>query len=358
MNNASRPQAACFKQNNNKKTSQTKHSPRAALEKAVGLHASPGFPSCKTKPPVKEETAKTPEPGSALSKKAFLTVDLLSEWLEAADCQPGLGQGSAGMALLSAGGLGVSEGACWGTGLWAPCLQGEGEGGCSACQAEVPGAWVVLQQRGTSNLPRACASSQESREGEGAPEAAGAHTPAGGGEFESSCRWRLWYRKVSQADRSPGSSVPLGLWLWAAEPRPGPAVLGAANSPLVCRALPGSPEAACCPLPQAATSPLDPPCPPSPPRGCSGMGAVSRSALCSRPSCASPELSVAACPAPPVLPPHGCVWLGRHAGVPAPAHSAGLQEAPEPSTRARAPCGCTKPPAPPCPLPLSGQQSQ
>lgn len=89
MNNVSRPQAARFKQNNNKKTSQTKHSPKAALEKAVGLHASPGFPSCKTKPPVKEETVKTPEPSLALSKKAFLTVQSLSEWLEAADCQPG-----------------------------------------------------------------------------------------------------------------------------------------------------------------------------------------------------------------------------------------------------------------------------
>lgn len=54
---------------------------------------------------------------------------------------------------------------------------------------------------------------------------------------------------------------------------------------------------------------------------------------------------MAACPAPPMLPPHRCVWLGRHAGAPAPGQGTGLQEAPEPSTLARAPWGCMKPPA-------------
>lgn len=40
------------------------------------------------------------------------------------------------------------------------------------------------------------------------------------------------------------------------------------------------------------------------------MGAISRSAWCSHPSRASPEVSVAAHPAPPVLPPQGRVCWG------------------------------------------------
>lgn len=56
-----------------------------------------------------------------------------------------LGQGQGGtvppMAPVPAVGLGVSEGALWGTGLWAPCLWG-GEGALSSCarqRCRVPG---------------------------------------------------------------------------------------------------------------------------------------------------------------------------------------------------------------------------
>lgn len=322
MNNASQPRATRFKQNNNKKTLPNQTWPQEqALQEAVELHVSPGFRGRKTKPPVNEETEKTPEPSPALSKKAFLTVLLLSGWRQP---MVSLGQGQGHAAPLPTVGLEVSGGPLGHSALGSLPV-GWGGGPAQPCQAEVLGVWVMLQQRGARKRPAKCVPASEK-----AMRARGAHTPTG-------------RSLVIVADGSSGAGRcvrlirALGPWVCSvcghrghfqgpagvAGSRAGPSLvaLGAGDGP------PGMP-CRCARQPRAAWALA---CVASSLRQllpavgqvlhssqvgwhCAGvpvpMGAISRSAWCSHPSWASAELSVSARPAPPALPPQGCVCRG------------------------------------------------
>lgn len=153
------------------------------------------------------------------------------------------------------------------------------------------------------------------------------------GEF--GCKQQLWYRKVSQGGKSSGSpccrrhSQALR-WLWTESPAP--------------RQLPCSRAGWHCPE-------------------CSWLWALfpAQPGVPCPVSCASPELSVAACPVPPVLPSQD-VCDGAGMGLAGSCSRLGLQEPPEPSTPAHASSSvCSSCPTMASPLQagtLGGQQSQ
>lgn len=207
-------------------------------------------------------------------------------------------------------GLGVSRGSLWGTGLPA------GWGGVPARphRAEVLGVPVMLQQRGAQKNPTASVCQLMGGQGGTYPWGGGTNLVMVAG---SSCGTGRCLGLI-RALGPPGfaGSVATGgasralRWLRQQIPAPARQCWGAANKPP--RGTPGRvaglPRAAWG-LAPAVSPPSGSSCPPFQvgwhcPAAARGRGGRFPLRSASR---ASPELSVAACPAPPALPPRGRV---------------------------------------------------
>lgn len=242
MNNASQPRATHFKQNNNKKTLPNQTRPQEqALQEAVELHASPGFRGQKTKPPVNEETEKTPEPSPALSEKAFLTVLLLSGWRQ---LMVSLGQGQGRAAPIPTVGLEVSEGLFGAQRFGLPAC-GVGREPCPAMPGRGAGCLGDAAAKGCLKTHCKCVPTSER-----ARRVRGAHTPAGGNSVmvaDGSCGTERCLRLIrtlgpcfcrvcGHRRHFQGSAVVVG-----SRAGPSPVALGAGDRPRGCPAeVPGS----------------------------------------------------------------------------------------------------------------------